>query len=92
MTLNSAGQGNRNKRPTSFKLVIVGTVALTAVAIAALWHSSTSVPQQGIAFFGEHSDKEIAFMQFLAKYGKTYATKNDLSSRYAVFAEHYDRV
>lgn len=29
-------------------------------------------------------------MQFLALYGKTYATKHDLSSRFQVFAENYE--
>jgi hypothetical protein len=31
-------------------------------------------------------------MQFLAKYGKTYATKSDLSTRFTTFSENYDRI
>ncbi len=31
-------------------------------------------------------------MQFLARYGKTYASKNDMSSRFSIFSANYDRV
>jgi hypothetical protein len=31
-------------------------------------------------------------MQFLAKYGKMYATKSDLNSRFEVFSQTYDKV
>ncbi len=31
-------------------------------------------------------------MQFLAKYGKMYASKSDMSSRFQIFAENFDRI
>jgi Cathepsin propeptide inhibitor domain (I29) len=31
-------------------------------------------------------------MHFLAKHGKTYATKNDMNSRYEIFAENFDKI
>jgi len=31
-------------------------------------------------------------MQFLAKYGKMYATKSDLNSRFEVFSQTYDKI
>lgn len=31
-------------------------------------------------------------MQFLAKYGKTYATKSDIHSRFQIFSANYDRI
>ena len=31
-------------------------------------------------------------MQFLAKYGKMYATKSDLNSRFEAFSQTYDKV
>lgn len=47
-----------------------------------------------MAFYGEaaHSPKQLAFMQFLAQYGKTYATKSDMTSRFSIFSENYDRM
>lgn len=31
-------------------------------------------------------------MQFLVKYGKTYATKGDITSRFSTFSENFERV
>ena len=31
-------------------------------------------------------------MHFLAKYGKTYATKSDVNTRFAVFSDNFDRI
>jgi hypothetical protein len=39
-----------------------------------------------------NSEKQVAFMHFLAKYGKTYGTKSDVNSRFAVFSDNFDRI
>lgn len=31
-------------------------------------------------------------MQFLAKYGKTYATKSEINSKFEVFSKNYDAI
>ena len=39
-------------------------------------------------FYGDsiHEEKQQAFMHFLAKYGKTYASKSDMGSRFEIFS------
>jgi Cathepsin propeptide inhibitor domain (I29) len=77
----------------SLKLVIAGTVALTAAAVAMLALTHKPVPQF-MQFYGDaiHEEKQQAFMQFLARYGKTYASKNDMGNRFQVFSENFDRI
>jgi Cathepsin propeptide inhibitor domain (I29) len=38
------------------------------------------------------TDKEQAFLHFLARYGKTYASKSVVSSRFDIFSRNYDRI
>ena len=35
-------------------------------------------------------EKQQAFVQFIAKYGKTYASKTDMGTRFEIFSENYD--
>lgn len=37
-------------------------------------------------------EKEAAFINFLARYGKTYASKGDMAGRFEVFSQNYDAV
>jgi hypothetical protein len=71
----------------AFKFVIAGTVALTAAALCILSVNSSPSPKF-MQFYGDsvHEEKQQAFMQFLAKYGKTYASKSDLGSRFEIFS------
>lgn len=77
----------------SFKLVIAGTVALTAAALCILQINVSPSPQF-MQFYGDavHEEKQIAFMQFLAKYGKTYASKSDMGSRFEIFSANFDKI
>lgn len=92
MILTSGNNRPASKRRT-LKLVLAGTIALTAAAIGIMCLQKGSSSEE-IRFYGDsqHSEKQAAFMQFLAKYGKTYATKSDLSSRFQIFSENFDRV
>lgn len=38
------------------------------------------------------SSKQEAFMNFLAKYGRSYASKHDMTSKFTVFSENYDKI
>ena len=78
----------------SSKLIVVGTVALTLAALATLCIYQKHTAPKSMTFYQDimSDDKQRAFLQFLAKYGKTYATKSDLNSRFEIFSEHYDRV
>ena len=83
----------RGQTRKGMKLVIAGTVALTATMIASLFLYQRQEVQT-IAFYGDNlqNEKTQAFMQFLAKYGKMYATKSDLNTRFEVFSQSYDKV
>lgn len=74
-----------------FKLVIAGTVALTAAVIATVCLYQ-SEPKSAFAFYQNMGEKETAFLHFLARYGKTYASKTDLTGRFEVFSKNYDAI
>lgn len=79
----------RKKQPTKF--LIVGTVALTAAVIASLCLYQNSGATSSINFnMADASEKEQAFMHFIAKYGKTYASRSDINTRFQVFSQNYD--
>jgi hypothetical protein len=68
------------------KLVIAGTVALTAAIIGTLYLYQGEIAH-GLAFYGSNVDeKQAAFISFLAKYSKTYATKSDMNTRFQIFS------
>ena len=73
--------------------MIAGTVALTAAVVASLCLYQGYNPTP-IAFYGASasSEKQIAFLQFLAKYGKTYASKSDMNSRFDIFSKNLDLI
>jgi len=77
----------KSKAGNAFKIVIAGTVALTAAAVCLLQINSSPSPKF-MQFYGDsvHQEKQQAFMQFLAKYGKTYASKSDMGSRFEIFS------
>ena len=47
-----------------------------------------------IKFYGEsmYGEKQQAFMQFLAKYGRSYASKEDVNHRFNTFSANYDHI
>jgi hypothetical protein len=49
---------------------------------------------EGVSFFGEGamSEHQMAFVQFLAKYGKSYSTKSDLNARFSAFIANFEKV
>ena len=70
--------------------------AAAALAMLALNQRATAAAemQHSMQFYGDamHEERQVAFMQFLARYGKTYASKNDISNRFNVFAANYDKI
>lgn len=73
------------------KLVIVGTVA-TACLVASAFFSTSSVSSGTSLFTGKDSEVEQAFVQFIAKYGRSYASKSEIPKRFKVFAKNYAMV
>jgi hypothetical protein len=83
---------SRHQKKTTFgKLIVVGTVA-AVLAVAALL--SGSAPSQGVNFIGSSSNIEVeqAYVEFLAKYGKTYSSKTELTTNFDYFAKNYELV
>ncbi len=66
--------------------MIVGTVAIVG-AVAALMISQRSPIDTSFALFqNASSEKQTAFIHFLAKYGKTYASKSEVQSKFMSFS------
>jgi len=38
------------------------------------------------------TEKQLAFMKFIALHGKTYASKSDFESRFDTFSSNIDRI
>lgn len=70
-------------------LVLVGTVALTATLFLQERSRVDALKLYGDSL---NDEKTQAFLQFIAKYGKTYATKSDMHSRFTTFSETFDKV
>lgn len=47
-----------------------------------------------VKFFGDvsHDEKQLAFMQFLATYGRAYASKEDVNHRFETFSANFDKI
>ena len=71
------------------KLNPVSAILAAAVSVTAglfLW----SVDQnQGAMSLMENKEIEEAFVQYIARYGKTYATKAEVTRRFENFAQSY---
>jgi len=55
----------------------------------------TAAPENhNIMFYGEsmHDEKQVAFMDFIVRFGRSYATKGDLAHRFAAFSKNYHRI
>jgi hypothetical protein len=50
------------------------------------------VLSSGLFLTESQSDVEVAFVQFIAKYGKTYASKSDLDMRFENFKRAYNLI
>ena len=64
---------------------------LVAVGIASL-ACLNGVQSSGLFLSESQSDVEVAFVQFIAKYGKSYGSKNDLDMRFENFKRAYNLI
>lgn len=70
--------------PAVSAVILAAAVSVTAVLF--LW----SVDQnQGAMSLMENKEIEQAFVQYIAKYGKTYATKAEVTRRFENFVHSY---
>jgi hypothetical protein len=79
---------------TSFgKLVVVGTVAAVC-GLAAIFSGSQSVSSVNLLSLqtGYSPEVEQAYLEYLAKYGKQYANRNDVPTHFENFAKSYEIV
>ena len=70
------------------KLLALGTLALCGT-LYYLTHSPSSTPQP--LFLATSADPAIeqAFLDFLAKYGRSYSSRSEAGTRYQAFRENY---
>ena len=61
---------------------------------AILNYNGESKPTESVQLFGPSiaSEKQQAFLDFIMRFGKTYATKSDMDSRFSVFSVNFDKV
>lgn len=69
------------------KLIIVGTVA--AVCAVATLFSANSAPIGNSINLSANIEIEQAFIQYIAKYGKSYSSKDEVPMRFEAFAENF---
>ncbi|TNV77535.1 hypothetical protein FGO68_gene10384 [Halteria grandinella] len=71
-----------------------GTLLLVGVAAVAALYAYSDLPRSSATFLQLQSSSEIevAFLQFLAKYGKSYASKAEHSERFETFMKTYNMV
>ena len=72
-----------------YKLSIVGTVAAVC-AIGALYSQAPSSARTN--FLQLNSEVETEFIKFIAKYGKSYTSKEELPKRFEIFERSYNLV
>ena len=73
------------KRNTA--LVLIGTVAAAALALYSMEFSGN----MSTTLLQNINEKEIEseFVQFIAKYGKSYSSKSEIPARYQIFKDRY---
>jgi hypothetical protein len=79
---------------TSFgKLVVVGTVAAVC-GLAAIFSGSQSVSSVNLLSLqtGYSPEVEQAYLEYLAKYGKQYANRNEFPPLFENFAKNFEIV
>jgi hypothetical protein len=73
---------------SSFKnLIIVGTVA--AVCAVATLFGGSPAPIGSAINLSANIEIEQAFIQYIAKYGKSYSSKDEIPKRFESFAENF---
>lgn len=75
------------------KLMVVGKVAAVC-GIAAIFigsHSDTSVSLVSLQT-GYSPEVEQAYLEYLGKYGKQYADRNEITANFEIFAKSYEIV
>ena len=70
----------------------LGTLVVAAIAVFQL--STATIGSHTQLFSSDMHSKDIeeAFIQYVAKYGKTYATKEEVTKRYNNFARSFKLV
>ena len=72
--------------------IFVGSLATVALVGTMMASYSNKPMHPTLLFSGEHTVKEKAFINFLIKYDKAYASKDDINSKFTTFSENYDKI
>jgi hypothetical protein len=71
-----------------FKVVSI-LLALASIAALLVMFTGKLDNTSGTFLAAENKEIEEAFIQYIAKYGKTYASKQEVTKRYSNFAKWY---
>lgn len=68
--------------------IIVAAISCLVISIGVI--SLTGSVSQQSRFLSEISEKEQAYLNFIIKYGKSYASNHDYKRRFEIFSAAYD--
>ena len=71
-------------------LIIVGTVA--AVCAFATFYGRYLSPKTAVINISANIEVEQAFIQYIAKYGKSYSSKEETLKRFEAFSENFKMI
>jgi hypothetical protein len=73
-------------------VTVVGLLGTVMAASLYVCSQTVDVPSYNMTMFEVDSNTETMteYLNFIAKYGRTYATKQDTANRYRVFKENYN--
>jgi hypothetical protein len=76
------------------KLLALGTLALCGTLCLYLLSETPSLSPQQQLFLASENEQDIqkAFIEFLARYGRSYASKSEAGTRYQAFKENYEAI
>ena len=77
------------KSVVTSSLLIVGVAALVAVYTLGF---SEQHPKSTSAFFQSLSGEDVEFLKFIAEYGRSYGTKEELEFRGSIFKDNLSRI
>lgn len=83
---------NQNKRSRKGLLLAGSLVVVGTVAALCLLGNRQQSETLGLFAEGGNLETEQAFMQFLAQYGKTYASKTHINTRYQNFVNNFKAI
>jgi hypothetical protein len=71
---------------------IIATLAIAGTAATLAFLGMSSAPSNSNFLATPFTEAERAFIDFIAKHGRTYATKEEYSYRLSIFEKNYEDI